>query len=36
MSNGKPLVNGYAARHPVEIILGAYEAARTGKEVFLS
>lgn len=34
--DGKPLVDGYAARHPVEIILGAYEAARTGKEVFLS
>ncbi len=31
-----PLVDGYAARHPVEIILGAYEAARTGKEVILS
>jgi UDP-N-acetyl-2-amino-2-deoxyglucuronate dehydrogenase len=34
--NGTPLVDGYAARHPVEIILGAYEAARTGKEVILS
>lgn len=34
--DGTPLVDGYAARHPVAIILGAYEAARTGKEVFLS
>lgn len=35
--NGTPLVDGEAARHPVEIILGIYEAARTGKEIkFLS
>lgn len=34
--DGAPLVDGYAARHSVEIILGAYEAARTGKEVILS
>lgn len=34
--NGTPLVDGHAARHPVEIILGIYEAARTGKEVTLS
>jgi predicted dehydrogenase len=34
--NGQPLVDGYAARHPVEIILGVYEAARTGKEIILS
>lgn len=34
--NGTPLVDGEAARHPVEIILGIYEAARTGKEVKLS
>ena len=33
--NGKPLVDGYAARHPVEIILSIYESARTGKEVLL-
>jgi predicted dehydrogenase len=31
-----PLVDGYAARHPVEIILGIYESARTHKEVILS
>ncbi len=34
--NGTPLIDGYAGRHPVEIILGAYESARTGREVFLS
>ena len=34
--NGTPLVNGYAARHAVEIILGIYESARTHKEVILS
>jgi predicted dehydrogenase len=34
--DGKPLVDGYAARHPVEIILGVYESARTGKEIVLS
>lgn len=31
-----PLVDGYAARRPVEIILGIYESSRTGKEVVLS
>ena len=34
--DGTPLVDGYAARRPVEIILGIYESARTGKEVILS
>ena len=34
--NGTPLVDGQAARHPVEIILGIYESARTGKEIKLS
>lgn len=34
--NGTPLVDGQAARRPVEIILGIYESARTRKEVFLS
>ncbi len=34
--NGTPLVDGYAARHPVDIILSIYESARTGKEVRLS
>jgi predicted dehydrogenase len=34
--NGTPLVDGYAAKHPVEIILGIYESARTHKEVTLS
>ena len=33
---GTPLVDGHAARHPVEIILGIYEAAHTGQEVVLS
>lgn len=30
-----PLIDGVAARHPVEIILGIYESSRTGKEVVL-
>jgi UDP-N-acetyl-2-amino-2-deoxyglucuronate dehydrogenase len=30
-----PLLDGYGARHPVEIILGIYESARTGQEVTL-
>lgn len=34
--NRTPLVDGQAGCHPVEIILGIYEAARTGKEVILS
>src|SRR5881227_242939 len=34
--NGAPLVDGYAARHLVEIILGIYESARTHQEVTLS
>ena len=34
--DGTPLVDGQAARHPVEIILGIYESARTHKEVMLS
>ncbi len=34
-NNGTPLVDGIAGRHPVEIILGIYESARTGKEVTL-
>jgi UDP-N-acetyl-2-amino-2-deoxyglucuronate dehydrogenase len=34
--NGTPLVDGYAARLPVEIILSIYESARTHKEVMLS
>ena len=34
--NGTPLLDGYGARHPVEIILGIYESARTGTEVRLS
>jgi len=33
--NGTPLVDGQAARHPVEIILGIYESARTHKEITL-
>jgi UDP-N-acetyl-2-amino-2-deoxyglucuronate dehydrogenase len=33
--DGTPLVDGYAARRPVEIILGIYESARTHKEVTL-
>src|SRR5579859_4400304 len=31
-----PLVDGYAARRPVEIILGIYESARAGKEISLA
>jgi len=34
--NGTPLVDGNAARRPVDIILGVYESARTGKEITLS
>lgn len=34
--DGTPLVDGHAARHPVEIILAIYESARRGKEVVLS
>jgi len=34
--DGAPLVDGRAARHPVEIILAVYESARTGQEVTLS
>lgn len=34
--NGTPAVDGYVARHPVEIILGVYEAATMHKEVVLS
>lgn len=30
-----PLVDGYAGRRPVEIILGIYESARTRQEVTL-
>ncbi len=33
--NGTPLVDGLAARRPVDIILGIYEFARTGKEITL-
>ena len=33
--DGTPLVDGQAGRRPVEIILGIYESARTGKEVVL-
>lgn len=33
--DGVPLVDGYDARRPVEIILGIYESARTHKEVIL-
>ena len=33
--DGTPLVDGYKGRHPVEIILGIYESARTKKEVML-
>ncbi len=31
-----PLVDGEAARRPVEVILGIYESARTGREVVLA
>jgi predicted dehydrogenase len=34
--DGAPLVDGYAAKHSVEIILGIYESARTHQEVTLS
>ena len=34
--DGTPLVDGYAARQPVEIILSIYESARLQKEVTLS
>jgi UDP-N-acetyl-2-amino-2-deoxyglucuronate dehydrogenase len=34
--NDQPLLDGYGARHPVDIILGIYESARTHKEVTLS
>jgi UDP-N-acetyl-2-amino-2-deoxyglucuronate dehydrogenase len=34
--NGTPLLDGNAAKHPVEIILAIYESARTHKEVTLS
>ena len=34
--DGTPLVDGYAARHPVEIILSIYESARIHKEVTIS
>jgi hypothetical protein len=33
--NSTPLVDGQAGRRPVDIILGIYESARTGKEVRL-
>jgi predicted dehydrogenase len=33
--DGAPLLDGEHARHAVEIILGVYESARTGKEVTL-
>src|SRR5579871_6828337 len=33
--DGTPLIDGIAGRHPVDIILGIYESARTGKEVYL-
>ncbi len=34
--DGTPLVDGHAARHPVEIILAIYESARSGREVIVS
>ena len=34
--DGTPSIDGRSGRHPVEIILGIYESARTGKEVVLS
>jgi len=34
-ANGTPLVDGNAARHPVDIILGIYESVRTHKEIIL-
>jgi predicted dehydrogenase len=33
---GEPLLDGHAARKPVEIVLAMYESARTGKPVRLS
>jgi UDP-N-acetyl-2-amino-2-deoxyglucuronate dehydrogenase len=33
--DGTPLVDGYAAKHPIEIILGIYESSRTHQEVTL-
>jgi UDP-N-acetyl-2-amino-2-deoxyglucuronate dehydrogenase len=33
--NGTPLIDGQAARHPVEIILGIYASARTHQEITL-
>jgi UDP-N-acetyl-2-amino-2-deoxyglucuronate dehydrogenase len=33
--DGTPLVDGHAARKPVEIILGINESSRTGKEIIL-
>ena len=34
--DGTPLVDGYAGKQPVEIILSIYESASTHKEVMLS
>ena len=34
--DGTPLVDGYAAHQPVEIILSIYESARLHKEVTIS
>ncbi|HEX6557590.1 MAG TPA: Gfo/Idh/MocA family oxidoreductase [Ktedonobacteraceae bacterium] len=34
--DGTPLLDGYGAKHPVEIILAIYESARTHQEVTLS
>jgi predicted dehydrogenase len=34
--NGTPLLDGYGAKHPVEIILAIYESARTHQEVTVS
>ncbi len=34
--DGTPIIDGYAAKHPVEIILAIYESAHTHKEVTLS
>ena len=34
--DGMPLVDGYAARHPVDIILSIYESAHIHKEVKIS
>ena len=34
--DGTPAVDGVSARHPVQIILGIYESARTGQEVTLT